>query len=169
MNHPQTACCFTGHRNLPKNHLYALKRALPAAIEDCLEDGCFDFYCGGAVGFDTLAADTILHLRAQDPRIRLHLLLPHRHQADLFSPDDRIRYYDILSRADTVFFLSDTAVSGNMLRRNRALVNHSTRCISYCTRSSGGTAYTVAYAVSRGIPVYNLAEQISAWSIPPKR
>jgi len=160
MNHPQPACCFTGHRALPGRCLPFLRTALTAAVRDCVDDGCFDFYCGGAVGFDTMAAATVLRLREEDPRIRLHLLLPNRHQADDFSEADRDAYETILTRADSAVFLSETARRGGMLQRDRALVEHSTRCICYCTRQKGGTAYTVAYALSRGLPILNLAESI---------
>ncbi len=44
-----------------------------------------------------------------------------------------------------------------MFRRNRHLIDHSSVCICYLTRSSGGTAYTVDYARRKGIFVKNLA------------
>lgn len=44
---------------------------------------------------------------------------------------------------------------GVYLLRDRHLVDYSAYCISYCTRTTGGTAYTVKYALEHGVTVYN--------------
>ena len=44
-----------------------------------------------------------------------------------------------------------------MLQRNRYLVDHSSRLVCYLIRDTGGTAYTVRYALQQGVPVENLA------------
>ena len=38
------------------------------------------------------------------------------------------------------------------------MVDRSTVCIAYCNRKTGGTAYTVRYALRQGVTVRNLAE-----------
>lgn len=47
---------------------------------------------------------------------------------------------------------------GCMHKRNRHLVDNSGYCICYLTRTQGGTAYTVDYALERGLPVINIAD-----------
>jgi len=47
-----------------------------------------------------------------------------------------------------------------MLRRDRYMVEHSEVCICYMTRNTGGTSYTVAQALKKGIEVVNLAVEI---------
>ena len=71
----------------------------------------------------------------------------------------RRRYAYILERASEVRYASERSNSALAMRaRNRYLVDHADCCIAYCTRSSGGTVYTVNYALECGLPVYNLAE-----------
>lgn len=44
------------------------------------------------------------------------------------------------------------------LAKARHLVDNSAHCITYCTKNTGGTAYTVQYAVRKGgVEVYNVA------------
>jgi Protein of unknown function (DUF1273). len=57
-------CCFTGHRELPKEDSpeYAvLLSALENAVRDAVREGCSRFLVGGAKGFDLLA-DSLLFL-----------------------------------------------------------------------------------------------------------
>ena len=48
-----------------------------------------------------------------------------------------------------------------MFKRNRYLVDHSSLCICYLTRQTGGTAYTFNYAKNKGIEIINIAETVS--------
>ena len=59
----QTAC-FTGHREIPVLHIISLRRKLKRTIISCINDGYRFFGAGGALGFDTLAAKTVLDLSA---------------------------------------------------------------------------------------------------------
>ena len=52
-------------------------------------------------------------------------------------------------------------VNGAFLKRDRMLMDEASYCICYCHRLTGGTAYTVRYAMSKGIPVYNC----SSWNL----
>ena len=45
-----------------------------------------------------------------------------------------------------------------MHKRNRHLVDNSSVCVSYMTKNTGGTAYTVGYAIKNHVQVINLAE-----------
>ena len=38
------------------------------------------------------------------------------------------------------------------------MVDASSVCVAYCNRRGGGTAYTVRYAIRRGVPVVNIAD-----------
>ena len=74
MEYEQT-CFFSGHRRLPEDP--RLLPALEDAIRRASGAGCRRFLCGGALGFDTLAAQTLLRLREQE-KLRLCLVLPCR-------------------------------------------------------------------------------------------
>ena len=54
--------------------------------------------------------------------------------------------------------LSERYYQGCMHERNRYMVDHSRVCICYLTERTGGTAYTVEYARSRGLKIFNLAK-----------
>ena len=68
--------CFTGHRKIPPEQADALARQLRSTLIRLVEEGYIYFGAGGALGFDTLAAQTVLALRAEYPQIKLILVLP---------------------------------------------------------------------------------------------
>ena len=56
-------CCFSGHRRIANGDLFIVKQKLMEAITSAIEDGYIYFGAGGALGFDTLAAQTVLELK----------------------------------------------------------------------------------------------------------
>ena len=66
-----TTCCFTGHRRIPPEAVAPLRERLEAEIESLIRQGVRYFGAGGALGFDTLAAEAVLDLKAVYPFIRL--------------------------------------------------------------------------------------------------
>lgn len=151
-------CCFTGHRALPSED-YAIKSRLKVVIESAVQKGYRFFGTGGALGFDTIAAQTVLELKSKYPHIRLILVLPCVNQTSGWKQADIDEYERIKALADKVVYTSMEYYSGCMYKRNRHLVDHSSLCICYLTRLSGGTAYTVRYAESKNITVFNLADR----------
>ena len=151
-------CCFSGHRKLSAEALPALAQRLRQEILRLVTQGVRYFGCGGALGFDTLAAKTVLALRDEYPGIRLIMVLPCPDQAAFWSGHDQAVYRDILRRADKVVYTAQRYDPGCMARRNRALVADSAYCICFLDRPTGGTAYTVAYARRNGLTVINLAD-----------
>lgn len=111
------------------------------------------------MGFDTLAAETVLALREKFSQIKLILVLPCKTQADRWNDDDKRRYERIKEQADKVVYTSTEYTKGCMHKRNRHLVDHSSVCVCYLTKDTGGTAYTVQYASAQGLFVVNVAEK----------
>lgn len=148
--------CFTGHRHIPENELPLLRERLRSTIIDLIGHGYRYFGAGGALGFDTIAAETVIELRKMYPQIRLILVLPCRDQTARWKPDDVSLYNDILCNADKVVYLSEKYYSGCMHERNRYLVDNSSVCVCYLRKSEGGTAYTVRYARECGCGVISL-------------
>lgn len=68
--------CFTGHRELPTDDLPEISKRLEDTLVKLIEQGYRYFGAGGALGFDTLAAQVVLRLRERYPQIRLILVLP---------------------------------------------------------------------------------------------
>ena len=152
-------CCFTGHRVIPSGEKETIRNLLETAIEKAIQDGYRFFRTGGALGFDTLAAQTVLELKQQYPHIRLILVLPCINQANGWKQADIDEYERIKSLADKVVYTSREYHTGCMHKRNRHLVDNSSLCICYLTKLSGGTAYTVRYAENKKISVFNLADR----------
>lgn len=149
-------CCFTGHRRIPQDKLLAIRNHLKTAVMSAIEDGYIFFGSGGALGFDTLAAQTVLEMKKQYAQIRLILVLPCLSQAKYWREQDISEYERIKRSADKVVYTSHEYTYDCMYKRNRHLVDNSSLCICYLNEQSGGTAYTVKYAESRGLSIINL-------------
>lgn len=153
--------CFTGHRSLPAEELPEISRHLEDTLTTLIEQGYCYFGAGGALGFDTLAAQMVLRLRERYPQIRLILVLPCRNQTRGWPQDSIDIYEDIKRHADKVIYTAENYFQGCMQKRNRHLVDSSSVCICYLTTPTGGTAYTVNYARRMGLRVINIAESIN--------
>ena len=152
-------CCFTGHRIIPLLERNAVSKALERAIVESIENGYCYFGAGGALGFDTMAALTVLRLKRQYTHIKLILVLPCENQTQNWKSADIEKYEHIKSQADKVVYVSKEYTSDCMHRRNRHLVDNSSLCICYLTKQSGGTAYTVEYAVKNGLRIENISKK----------
>ena len=157
-----TTVCFTGHREIPGNVLPAVHELLSEFLASLYARGARVFKAGGAVGFDTAAAQAVIDLKAAtgDRDIKLWLCLPARDQADHFSEYDRLIYNMILNMADEVTYVSGKSNTESYLARDRKLVEGSDVCVAYCTKQKGGTYYTCRQALSEGLEFINLADFI---------
>ncbi len=153
------ACCFTGHRNLPCEHTARIARELDAAIAALYGKGCRDFYAGGALGFDTLAAERTVAFRARHPGVHLYLILPCRDQSYGWSEEDLRRYRALITASDGYRYVRDAYDKNVMRDRNQALVDESDACIAYVTRPASGAGQTLRMAERAGHLVLNLAEE----------
>ena len=155
-------CCFTGHRVIPAATREELTAILDRRLAALADVGFTEFRTGGARGFDTLAAERVLHLRETHPQCRLHLILPCADQDKRWNAAERARYADIKARANEVHTLFTQYTPECMHARNRALVDGSDLCISYLLENRGGTLYTCTYALKKGVRVINVAEELTA-------
>lgn len=153
-------CCFTGHRDIPTGAYQLIFNKTEETVERLIKKGYLYFGAGGALGFDTIAAFTVLQLKERHPDIRLILVLPCYSQTRGWSSEDVKNYEDIKRKADKVVYTSEEYSRGCMHKRNRHLVDNSSACIAYLTESKGGTAYTVDYATKHGLFVFNIADSL---------
>ncbi|SDB40346.1 Protein of unknown function [Ruminococcaceae bacterium FB2012] len=153
--------CFTGHRSI-KEPLSNLYRRLDRAIEKAVTDyKAMDFYVGGAVGFDMIAALRVLRLKKKYGSVHLHLVLPCPipEMVIKWSDEDKAVFDDILNRADSITVISDRYYDGCMKDRNQRLVDLAdTLCICYWNENDNrsGTGQTVRMAERKGIKICNL-------------
>lgn len=150
-------CCFTGHRDIPERERKKIAAKLKETVTSLIQQGYLYFGAGGARGFDALAAQTVLNLRAQYPAIKLILVLPCRNQTRGWSAEDVEEYEHIKAWADKVVYTAQEYTPGCMHKRNRHLVDNSSVCVCYLTKEGGGTDYTVNYARLNGLEIINTA------------
>ncbi len=155
-----STCFFTGHRSIPRSEMSSLTAAIDETVEELIDWGIDTFVCGGAVGFDTLAACRVVVAKKRHPEIALFLVLPCRDQtAKWRSAYDIALYQRLKGLADSVEYAAETYSSGCMHLRNRMMADMSSVCVAYYNGGSGGTAYTVRYAREHGIRLINLYEK----------
>lgn len=154
----EKTCCFTGHRDLPMEDINQIAEQLEKVLVELIKKGYKYFCAGGALGFDTLAEQTVLNLKEKYPDIRLILVLPCVTQSKSWGKEDQAIYEKIKEEADKIVYTSEKYVRGCMHKRNRHLVDNSSMCVCYLTKPSGGTFYTVNYARKQGRPVINISD-----------
>jgi uncharacterized phage-like protein YoqJ len=154
----EKTACFTGHRTIPMLKKWKIEKKLKETLEALIDNGYCYFGAGGALGFDTIAAQTVLGLKKKHPEIKLILVLPCKNQTRGWEEKDVSVYEIIIEQADKVVYTQEHYDRGCMFKRNRHLVDNSSVCVAYLTEEKGGTAYTVNYANQKGVKVINIAE-----------
>ena len=156
----QKTAFFTGHRTISNEEKPLMNSLIFQSLSSAYKFGYRRFFCGCALGFDTLAALQVVRLRELFPDVRLILAIPCETQADRWNHQDRDTYRQILGFADEKRVLSPFYYQGAMLTRNRYMADRSSLCICWLKSgvTRGGTASSVRYAlVHGGIRIVNLA------------
>lgn len=153
--------CFTGHRDLPEKETQAITERTKAAIQRLYMRGVRFFGVGGALGYDTIAADVLFQLRASYmPDIKVILVYPFDGFTAHWTTAQQVRHETRLPFYNKVVRIAERPSRDAYLARDRHLVNGSAYCIAYQTRNTGGTAYTVRYARKQGLIVYNIIDAL---------
>lgn len=160
MNFKNQTCCFTGHRYIAPQDIEAVYKTTKEVISMLASKGVKYFGTGGALGFDTIAAQAVLSVKNIYPEIKLILVLPCENQIKYWKQTDIDVYYDILAKADKVKYLSKRYYDGCMQKRNHHLVDCSSYCVCYLKKHTGGTAYTVSYAKSNNLKIINVSNLV---------
>ena len=156
----QRTCCFTGHRAIPEKDLPGILDRTEQTVRRLIEQGVIFFGVGGAIGYDTETAKLLFRLRATDyPQIKGILVYPFEGFTSRWNDKQRAEYARLLPQYDKAVCVAQRASREAYLERDRHLVDGSAYCIAYCTRGSGGTAYTLRYAQQEGLKIYNVAQK----------
>ncbi len=167
LNENKGKCCFTGYR--PEKFPFALneqdinfqrfENLLFEQVLKLCEEGCRTFYCGMAMGFDLIAAETVLAVKnAFSEPLRLICVLPFKGQGDSFPLHWKQRFNKVLEGADEVEILSSKYFRGCYQARNSFMVDNSDYVITWFDGQKGGTENTIRYAVKKGRQVFNINE-----------
>ena len=144
---PTHACCFTGHRDLPQNLIPQLRAQMYAELEKLYSFfGVKTFISGGAIGFDLLAAETVLELKRAHPEIKLIFALPCENHTKNWGDAATMKFRMLSLLADNTVYVSQNYYNGCMHVRNKFMLEHSEFCICYCKKTSGGSYYTLCAA-----------------------
>ena len=148
---------FTGHRTIPVERQNEIRARLQQAVLLACKSGITNFYSGMAIGFDLMAAETVLLLKGRYPDIRLIAVVPFRRQSCRWASMEKERYQKIISQADRVIVLSEHYFHGCLLKRNDFMLEYSCGVIAfYDDKPYGGTFYTCREAVKKGMDIVNL-------------
>ena len=148
---------FTGHRTIPIERQNEIRARLVEAVSVACKSGITCFFSGMAMGFDLMAAETVLSLKGRYPDIRFIAVVPFRRQNYRWPSMEKERYQKIISQADQVIILSEHYFHGCLLRRNDFMLEHSCGVIAfYDGKPYGGTFYTYREARKRCIDIINL-------------
>lgn len=156
-----SSLCFTGHRNLTHSEIQIIRARLTNILIKLIDNnGLTDCYAGGAIGLDTVAAETVISLRSIYPQLKLNLILPCQGQESSWTTEQKEAYYKLKAQADSVRVLAPFFYNGCMQARNRELLRNSDLCIAYLRKgtSSGGSLNTVLQAAKLGIQIINIAD-----------
>ena len=141
----EQTCCFIGHKQIPKTEIKILKRNLKKQIKKLIKKGYKNFICSGAMGFDTLVAQTVIELRNWYKDIRLSLVIPYTNQAEKWQEEDVLTYKEIISNADGIQVLSKIYYNGIIQVKNTYMIDNSNICIAYLRKPTGEIASAVNY------------------------
>lgn len=166
---PVRKCCFTGYR--PSKFPFSLdgeskqfkefENALIEGILDLAEDNCRIFYSGMAMGFDIIAAETVLFLKnAYNSPLKLVAVLPFAEQGNSFTSFWKERYQRVLEQCDEKVILSDKYFSGCYQKRNEYMVNNSDYVLTWYDGKSGGTRNTIDFAAKKGRFILNVNKSV---------
>lgn len=150
----EKTCCFTGHRIIAKKDISVIQKLAKAVILELVEQGVEYFCVGGALGFDTLAAQLLMQLRDEERiSIKIRLICPFPEFTSRWTSRQKEVFQEMLPGYDSVLYAEQSESSEAYLKRNRQLVDSSRYCIAYCIRDYGGTAYTIRCAREQRITV----------------
>ena len=150
-------CCFTGHRpdKLPWGlderdpRCAALKRSLDRELETLYRRGFRHFISGMAMGCDFYFAEAALALREKYPDLAVEGAVPCPTQAQRWPEHLRRRWRDILDRCDLETMVQQNYDRWCMFRRDRYMVDRSAAVLAVFDGTSGGTQYTLNYAMDK--------------------
>lgn len=164
MTEKDISCCFTGYREEKFSFSFELENKgysefserLVAAIFDLYEKGCRNFYNGCAYGFDIASAEILLLLKDKCPDVKLIAVIPFLGQENSWSDSWKMRYKAVINSADSVIVLGDAYSKAIYHIRNRYMVEHCSKVITYFDGESGGTGSTLKYAEKKDLSVINI-------------
>lgn len=106
-------CCFTGHRTIPTDKMQEIVARTEARVRELIRGGYRCFITGGAVGYDTLAAELLFHLRdVEHMGIRVILAYPFDGYTAPWNEEQKATYARLLPLYDERICVAAAASEG---------------------------------------------------------
>ena len=142
--------------------MHELKIIIGEQVDKAIKEGADTFYFGACYGFDLLCAEIVLMrkrvIHILEPRvIKLIAVVPYEEQPKNWNEVNRELYFATLAQCDEVIILNAKYHQGCFHRRDRYMVDNSSKMICYFDGSKG-TPYTVKYAEKNKVQIINLYE-----------
>ena len=142
----ERTCCFTGHRRIGMRERELADKVFKL-IDRAIDQGYRHFICGGAPGFDTIAAEQVLFMRDARNDITFEIAIPCNDQDKKWSDRQKRRYKRILAEADTLSIRNRPYNRYCMKWRNDLMIYKSSLVIAYFEPGrAGGTKNTIEFA-----------------------
>ncbi len=146
--------CFSGHRRekLPdKGKTSSLKMRgilsmLYFEIEQSIKQGFDTFIVGGASGIDLMAAELIMQFIHSGSNIRLVVALPYPDFGSNYKSEDLFMRGNALQTASQVVSVCSEYSDSCYRKRNKFMIEHSSRLIAVVYDYKSGTGQTIGYA-----------------------
>lgn len=171
-NEFEKVCCFTGYR--PEKFPFKLEREnaeyiafenrLIKTVFSLIEEECFTFLSGMAMGFDIIAAQAVLLLKERNPQVKLICALPYPNQGAGFPEPWRERHERVLYSADKVIKVSEDYSTCCYAKRNAFMVDNSDYVVTWFDGKHGGTENTLKYAAKKRRHIINLNEDFDEYT-----
>ncbi len=151
-------CCFTGHRpeklpwrnNEKDPRCVLLKKRIYDVSNALYHSGINHFICGMALGCDTYFCEAVITLRDDFGDVTLEAAIPCEGQYSGWTPQQKERYFYLVSQCDDQTVLQSRWTPECMLERNKYMVDASSVLFAVYNGSRGGTMHTINYAKKSG-------------------
>ena len=155
-------CCFTGHRpDKIKGSEADIRNWLNLEIMAAIKDGYDTFIAGMALGVDMWAAEEVLKIK-ESQKVKLVCAVPAKGVEENRTEEEKEAFHKVINMADRVEYLSEKVSRSCFSKRDKWMVDNSSRVIAVFNGTHGGTEYTIRYAdkLGRNIIVLNDAEKM---------
>ena len=113
------------------------------------------------LGFDTIAAETVIEMREKYQNIKLVMYLPCYGQSKMWKESEQFRYRIVLSKADKIIYITESVYTDDCMKlRNLKMIKDSSFCIAFCLMQKSGTGFTLRNAENVGIEIVNIADEM---------
>lgn len=155
-------CCFSGHRpeklfgadkGVGSEEVRRLLSLVALEIHETIKAGYDTFITGMARGIDLWSARLVSEEKARNPKIRLICAIPFRGHGNELLGEEKYDYIMLKGLADEIVYVCEEYSRDCMQKRNKFMVDNSSKLIAVVSDYKSGTGQTIRLAKKAGIDV----------------